>query len=47
MRTLALTTFSGQMGSGTVIYNDSDTEKWMPVGPGSVAEIVWKIACGK
>ena len=47
MRTLAITTFSGQMGSGTVIYSDSDTEKWTPVPPGSVAKTLWKIACGK
>ena len=47
IRTLAITTFSGQMGSGTVNYFDSDTEKWIPVPPRSIAETMWKIACGK
>ena len=47
VRTLALATFSGQMGSGAVNYTDSDTGNWVPVGPGSVAETMWKIACGK
>ena len=46
-RRLALTNFSGQMGSGAVNYTDSDTGKWNPVAPGSVAEVLWKIACGK
>ena len=46
-RFLAFTTFSGQMGSGAVTYNDSDTEKWVPVAPGSVGVTLWKIACGK
>ena len=47
MRSLALTTFSGQMGSGAVNYTDSDTEKWVPVAPESIGETQWKIACGK
>ena len=47
VRSLALTTFSGQMGNGTVNYTDSDTGKWSPVAPDSVGETVWKIACGK
>ena len=46
-RFLAFTTFSGQMLSGAVNYNDSDTEKWVPVAPGSIGETQWKIACGK
>jgi len=46
-RGLAITNFSGQMGSGAVNYTDSDTEKWVPVAPGSGDELLWKIACGK
>ena len=47
-RTLALTTFSGQMLSGTVNSTDSsDTEKWVPVPPDTFSEKMWKIACGK
>ena len=47
MRLLAITTFSGQMLSGTVNYTDNKTEEWMAVPPGSGAEALWKIACGK
>ena len=46
-RILALTSFSGQMGNGTINYDDSNTGKWSPVAPGTVNEILWKIACGK
>jgi len=47
MRLLAFTYFSGQMGSGKVVLSDSDPGKWSPIEPGSVAEALWKIACGK
>jgi hypothetical protein len=47
LRSLAQTYSSGQMGSGAVTYNDSDTDKWAPIAPGSVGETMWKIACGK
>lgn len=47
VRILVLTSFSGQMGNGTINYDDSNTEKWRPVAPGTVNETLWKIACGK
>ena len=47
MRTLALTSFSGQMLSGTVNYTDSITGEWTAVAPQSMGETMWKIACGK
>ena len=46
-RILALSRFSGQMGNGKAVYLDSETGKWYPVSPGSMEEILWKIACGK
>jgi hypothetical protein len=47
-RLLAFLWFSGQMGSGKVVLSNSDTSmKWDPVVPGSVGEILWKVACGK
>ena len=46
-RRIALTYFSGNMGSGTVVYSDADEQKWEPVQPHSVAEILWKVACSK
>ena len=47
-RILAFTFFAGKMGDGKVVYNTSKTSmKWSPIAPGSVAETLWKIACGK
>ena len=47
-RMLAFYWFSGQMGSGTVVYSDSDLEnKWSPISPYSLGETIWKVACGK
>ena len=45
---LALTAFSGNMGSGEVVYSHSDfKDQEIPVEPGSVAESVWKLVCNK
>ena len=48
VRLLGFSWFDGKMGSGNVVYTDSDTgDKWRPVQPGSIGEALWKIACGK
>jgi len=46
-RVLALKEFSGNMGSGTVVYTNSQEGKWVPVRSGSMGQTVWKVACGK
>ena len=46
-RTVALTYFSGHMGSGKVNHSDSDEGKWGPVPLGSPAHALLKVACGK
>jgi len=47
-RTLAETLFSGNMGKGKVVLiNTDERSKWQPVQPGSIAQILWKLACGK
>jgi len=46
-RLLAFYWFSGQMGSGAVVYSNTDPSKWAPVMPGSVGQALWKTACGK
>ena len=45
-RELAVTWFSGNMGNGNGVWNNSDETKWRPVAPGSVGQGVWKFACG-
>lgn len=46
-RTLYFTFFSGNMAGGNAVYIDSDPGKWAPVPPGSIAEGMWKFACGR
>jgi len=47
-RTLAFLWFDGQMGNGKVVYSNGNLkDEWAPITPGSVAERLWKIACGK
>ena len=43
---LSVTWFSGNMGNGNGVWNNSDETKWRPVAPGSVGQGVWKFACG-
>ncbi len=46
-RVVALKQFSGNMGSGTMVFTNSQVGKWVPVEPGSIGQTVWKVACGK
>jgi hypothetical protein len=43
-RILSATFFSGHMGNGDVVSTAGKTE-WYTVGPGSVNQWLWKIAC--
>ncbi len=45
-RDLAVTWFSGNMGNGNGVWNNSDETTWRPVAPGSVGQGVWEFACG-
>ena len=48
VRLLALTLFDGKIGRGKVVYSNGNVkDEWEPIEPGSIAEILWKIACGK
>ena len=48
IRLLALTAFSGNMGSGEVVFSDPESnDQGISVEPGSVAESLWKVVCGK
>lgn len=45
-RTLAITTFSGNIGKGQVVDSIDANKVWHPVQPESIGETGWKIACG-
>lgn len=44
-RLLDITVFSGHMGSGNVLENDSNPQSWKLVSPKSMMEERWKFAC--
>ena len=46
-RMLAYTWFSGNMGSGKVVYSTPDEQQWEPVVPRSINRTLWKVACSK
>ena len=46
-RNIAFYFYSAQMGTGEIIYSNTDSGKWKPVIPHSIAHILWKFACGK
>jgi hypothetical protein len=46
-RVLGGITFSGIMGRGAVVASHSEKEQWVPVAPGSIGQLMWKLACGK
>ena len=46
-RVVARKEFSGNMGSGTMVFTNSEVGKWTPVIPGSIGQAVWDVACGK
>jgi hypothetical protein len=46
-RTLFVYNYTGNMGLGEIIPSTIDTDKWEPIVPDSVAEALWKYACGK
>jgi len=47
IRKLASTFFSGNMGSGDVVYSISKEGKWQLVEPGSLGQSEWDVACDK
>jgi hypothetical protein len=46
-RVVARKEFSGNMGSGTMVFTNSQVGKWLPVMPDSIGQTVWNVACGK
>ena len=47
IRTLASTFFSGNMGSGEVVYSISKEGQWQLLEPGSLGQSEWEVACDK
>lgn len=46
-RTLGYTWFSGNMGSGNVVYSTPEVQQWEPVVPRTINRTLWNVACKK
>lgn len=47
-RLLAFTWFDGRMGNGKAVsFNSNVRAEWIPIGPESMGEALFEIACGK
>jgi hypothetical protein len=46
-RLLTIMFFSGNMGSGKVLFSGSDKQTWVPVDPEGLDKVRWDYACGK
>jgi len=44
-RILAATQFSGNMGTGKMVWGNSGEQKWEPIVPESIAQTLWEFAC--
>ena len=47
VRTLFWAWFSENMGAGEHVHSNANPDPWIPIGPGTFDEILWKIACRK
>ena len=46
-RILAATQFSGNMGTGEVVWRNANEQKWEPVVPESIGQTLWEFTCRK
>jgi len=46
-RKLSVTTFTSNMGKGTVGFHSNKEEAWSPVAPKTINEELWEYVCGK
>lgn len=44
-RTLQRLAYSGKEGEGQVVYNNTDSGDWVYVTPGTVDELLFRLAC--
>ena len=46
-RNLSVTTYTGNMGNGTLGFHSNKEEAWSPVAQGTINDELWEYACGK
>ena len=47
LRGLAMAEFTGNLGTGTMVYTGPLEGTWIPVGSQGVDQALWRFACGK
>ena len=47
VRTIAFSLYSGQMGEGDVIETVAESNRWLPVAPGTLLNVLWQLACSQ
>ena len=45
IRTIAFSLHSGQMGDGDIIETVAESNRWLPVAPGTLLNVLWQLAC--
>lgn len=46
-RMVGYTWFSGNMGSGNVVFSTTESQQWEPVVSRTINHTLWKVACSK
>jgi hypothetical protein len=46
MRTLAFALYAGQMGNGDRVETVQESNRWLPIAPGTLLDALWQFACG-
>ena len=47
VRTIAFFLHSGQMGEGNVVETVAESNRWLPVAPGTLLNVLWQLACSQ
>jgi len=47
IRTIAFSLHSGQMGDGDLVETVAESHRWLPVTPGTLLNVLWRLACSQ
>ncbi|MDO8597364.1 MAG: hypothetical protein Q7R45_12170, partial [Sulfuricaulis sp.] len=47
IRTIAFSLHSGQMGGGDLVETVAESNRWLPVAPGTFLDVLWQLACSQ
>jgi hypothetical protein len=47
IRTIAFSLHSSQMGEGDLVETAAESNRWLPVAPGTLLNVLWQLACSQ